>query len=113
MTGTSGDGETLQHGTMVHLAKLWTETGRKYCGSVIDDDEWMLHILDNHKSHLDDVAIELLNNKKHFVQTLPKNTTHFLQVSKEPPRARDFALNVWSTNVVLVFRFFVFSSPSF
>ena len=75
----------------------------------IDDDEWMLHILDNHKSHLDDVAIELLNNKKHFVQTLPKNTTHFMQVCNRPHkltrRARAFALRVRFANVVLVLRF--------
>ena len=69
---------------MVQLAKLWADKGRMYCAGVIDDDEWMLHILDNHKSHLDDVAIGILDKKKHFVQTLPKNTTHYLQVSKFP-----------------------------
>ena len=98
MTGTSGDGATLRTGTMVQLANLWKDKGRMYCDGLIEEFEWILHLLDNHKSHLDDVAIEILDKAKHFVQTLPKNTTHFMQVSNRPHkhthRARAFALTL-------------------
>ena len=55
MVGSKGAGFSVEEGTMV--ASHWVETGRQHCGDVVTKDEWLLRIVDNHASHLDDIAI--------------------------------------------------------
>ena len=77
MTNTSDD-DTV--GAMVKFAEHIVKHVRNYAGACVHEKETIAHLLDQHGSHFDSEANEILRNDFHELICNPSQTTHYLQI---------------------------------